>query len=150
MRALVIGIGSPLGDDAVGLVVAQRLASEPLPEGVTVVERDRPGLSLPDDLESTPAVVIVDALRSGAAPGSVLRIPPAALARERLTSSHTLRVAETLMLAVALDRRLPALRIVAIEIVAMEGETLSPEVAAAVEPACAAARAALEELLPRA
>jgi hydrogenase maturation protease len=150
MRALVIGIGSPHGDDAIGLLVAQRLASEPLPEGVTVVERDRPGLSLLDDLESTPAVVIVDALRSGAAPGSVLRIPPAALARERLTSSHTLRVAETLMLAVALNRTLPALRIVAIEIVAMQGETLSPEVAAAVEPACAAARAALEELLPRA
>ena len=150
MRALVIGIGSPHGDDAIGLLVAQRLASEPLPEGVTVVERDRPGLSLLDDLESTPAVVIVDALRSGAAPGSVLRIPPAALARERLTSSHTLRVAETLMLAVALGRTLPALRIVAIEIVAMQGETLSPEVAAAVEPACAAARAALEELLPRA
>lgn len=150
MRALVIGIGSPHGDDAVGLMVAERLAREPLPEGVHVVARDRPGLSLLDDLETAPAAVIVDALRSGAAPGSVLRIPPAALARERLTSSHTLRVAETLMLAVALNRPLPALRVIAIEIVETQGETLSPAVAAAIEPACAAARAALEELLLRA
>ncbi|MCC6642564.1 MAG: hydrogenase maturation protease [Deltaproteobacteria bacterium] len=150
MRALVIGIGSPFGDDAVGLHVAERLSGQSLPDGVAVVARDRPGLSLLDDLESTPAAVIVDALRSGAQAGSVLRIPPAALARDRLTSSHTLRVAETLSLAVALGRRLPALRVVAIEIVLTQGETLSPEVAAAIEPACEAALAALGELLPRA
>ena len=150
MRALVIGIGSPFGDDAVGLHVAERLTRTPLPDGVSVVSRDRPGLSLLDDLEAVPAAVIVDALRSGARPGSVLRIPPAALARDRLTSSHTLRVAETLSLAVALGRRLPALRVVAIEIVLTQGEGLSPEVAAAIEPAAAAALAALGELLPRA
>lgn len=150
MRALVIGIGSPYGDDAVGLRVAERLACDPMPEGVAVVSRDRPGLSLLDDLESTAAAVIIDALRSGAAPGSVVRIPPSALARDRLTSSHALRVAETLSLAVALGRRLPALRIVAVEVAVTSGADLSPEVAAAIEPACEAARAALAELLPRA
>ena len=150
MRALVIGIGSPFGDDAVGLHVAERLTRTPLPDGVSVVSRDRPGLSLLDDLEAVPAAVIVDALRSGARPGSVLRIPPAALARDRLTSSHTLRGAETLSLAVALGRRLPALRVIAIEIVLTQGDGLSPEVSAAIEPAAAAALAALGELLPRA
>ncbi len=150
MRVLVIGIGSPHGDDAVGLRVAERLSREPLPEGVSVVARDRPGLSLLDDLESAAAAVIIDALRSGAAPGSVVRIPPSALARERLTSSHALRVAETLTLAVALGRPLPVLRIVAIEIPLTSGTELSPEVAAAIEPACRATRAALAELLQRA
>lgn len=150
MRVLVIGIGSPFGDDAVGLHVAERLSRAPLPDGVTVVARDRPGLGLLDDLEGTPAAVIVDALRSGMRPGSVVSVPPAALTRDRLTSSHTLRVAETLSLAVALGRPLPVLRVVAIEILVTQGDGLSPEVAAAIEPACAAALAALGELLPRA
>jgi hydrogenase maturation protease len=148
MRALVIGIGSPHGDDAIGLRVAERLASEPLPPGVQVVARDRPGLTLLDDLEEAPAAVLVDALRSGGTPGVVRRVPPAALASARLGSSHALRVAETLALAVALERRLPPLRIIAIEISVWTGDGLSPPVAAALGPACEAARAALAELLP--
>jgi hydrogenase maturation protease len=147
MRALVIGVGSPNGDDAVGLHVAERLARGPLPSGVHVVARDRPGLSLLEDLESAPAAVLVDALRSGGTPGVVRRVPPAALAQARLGSSHALRVAETLALALALDRPLPPLRIVAVEIAATTGDTLSPSVAAAIEPACAATLAALAELI---
>lgn len=149
MRALVIGVGSPHGDDAIGLRVAELLAQERLPEGVGVIARDRPGLALLDDLEGVAAAVLVDALRTGAAPGAVLRLPPAAFARERITSSHSLRVAETLALAVALDRPLPALRVVAIGISTITGEGLTPAVAAALAPACSAALAALAELLPR-
>ena len=147
MRALVIGIGSPHGDDAIGLCVAERLAREELPPDVVVVARDRPGLSLLDDLETAPAAVLVDALRSGKAAGVVRRIPPAALSGARLGSSHALRVAETLALAAALDRRLPPLRIVGVEIDNVTGVGLSAAVAAALGPACIAAREALAELL---
>ena len=147
MRALVIGVGSPNGDDAIGLRVAERLAREELPPGVVVIARDRPGLALLDDLESAPAAVLVDGLRSADAAGVVHRIAPAALARARLGSSHALCVAETLALAVALGRRLPPLRIVAVAIGSLTGDALSPPVAAALETACAETRAALAELL---
>lgn len=148
MRALVIGIGSPHGDDAIGLCVAERLAREGLPPGVTVVARDRPGLALLDDLEPVPAAVLVDAVRAGNKAGEVGRVPPAALTRSHLGSSHGLQVAETLALAEALGRRLPPIRIVGIEIATVRGEGLSPPVAAALEAACREARAALAELLP--
>ena len=144
----MIGIGSPHGDDAIGLRVAERLAREGLPPGVAVVARDRPGLALLDDLEPAPAAVLVDAVRAGNKPGEVQRVPPAALTRSRLGSSHGLRVAETLALAEALGRRLPPIRIVGIEITTTRGEGLSPLVAAALEAACREARAALAELVP--
>jgi hydrogenase maturation protease len=94
--------------------------------------------------------VLVDALRSGGRPGFVWRVPPAALSRGRIGSSHELRVADTLALAESLGRQLPPLRIVAVEVGTVRGEGLSPEVAAAVEEACAAALSALAELMPRA
>jgi Ni,Fe-hydrogenase maturation factor len=49
---------------------------------------------------------------------------------------------------VALERRIPPLRIIGIEIEVHAGDGLSPAVEAAIEPACEAVLAALEELRP--
>lgn len=144
----MIGVGSPQGDDAVGLHVAERLATRALPAGVRVIARDRPGVALLDDLAAAPAVVLVDALRGGEAPGRVCIVREEALARARAASSHALGVAETLALARALGRPLPALRVVGIEIAdAAPGDALSPPVARALDTACELALDALAEML---
>lgn len=105
----MIGIGNELrGDDAAGLQVARRLrAGEP---GVAVREHAGEAVDLLEMWRGADAVVLVDAVRSGAPPGTVHRIDasaepiPAALSR---TSSHAISAAEAIELGRALGR-LPA------------------------------------------
>jgi hydrogenase maturation protease len=125
-----------------------RLQSRSLPPDVKIRRRDRPDAGLLDDLEQARAAVLIDALRTGAPPGHVVRVPPSVLTRGRMSASGGLRIAEALTLAVALERRLPPLRIIGVEIEWHEGEGLSPAVEAAIEPACEAVLAALAELRP--
>jgi hydrogenase maturation protease len=148
VRLRVIGVGSPDGDDAVGLAVAQQLASEGVPPDVEVVARSRPGLDLLEDLRAVDGVVLVDAL-CGGDPGAVLRIAVEQLAAGRATS-HAFGVAEALSLAAALDVRAAPLRIVAIAVGngarANPGAPLSRAVRAAIGPACQRVRAELRDL----
>jgi len=146
MRIKVIGLGSPKGDDAIGLEVARRLCHEALPAGATAVLCERPGVNLLDELEGLDAAVLVDALHSGAPPGSVRVLGPAELARGPTLSSHALGVADALALAAALGRPRPVLRIVAVELEAGSGETLSLAGRAAVSEACRTVRTLLTEL----
>jgi hydrogenase maturation protease len=66
----IIGIGSPFGDDAVGLEVARRLAEAP-PPNCDVVAADRPGTDLIELLRDIQGAILVDAVRSGAPPGTL-------------------------------------------------------------------------------
>jgi hydrogenase maturation protease len=152
-RAVVIGVGSPHGDDAVGLRVAERLAARlaerqpawPEPGSappVRVVARDRPGPELVDDLCGAELAIVVDAMRTGGAPGRVAELAPDALASGAALSTHGFGVAHALRLADALGRTPVRVRLVGVEVERLEGE-LSPRVAAAVDVACARVLACL-------
>jgi hydrogenase maturation protease len=52
----IIGIGSPFGDDAVGLEVARILAGSQ-PRDCEVIASDRPGMALVDLLDGAEAVI---------------------------------------------------------------------------------------------
>lgn len=114
-RLRIIGIGSPFGDDRLGLEAAARLASAP-PPGCEVVAADRPGVALLELFTDAGAIVLIDAVRSGAAPGTVhdLTLEAVPAAGLDLVSSHGLGVGETLALARALDR-LPSGRLLGVE-----------------------------------
>jgi hydrogenase maturation protease len=101
----IIGIGAPFGDDAAGLEVARRLAATTLPE-CDVVAADRPGARLLDLLDGMEAVILVDAVCSGAPPGTVHQLTFAELVRDcgRFVSSHELGVGASLELARKLGR----------------------------------------------
>lgn len=117
---LVLGVGDVLrGDDGVGVEIARRLRDRPPPPGVSV--RDRPGemTTLLDAWDGFDGVVLVDAMRSGAAPGTVRRFD---LAREPLprqvagtASSHAAGVGEALELARVLGRLPPRVVVYAVE-----------------------------------
>jgi hydrogenase maturation protease len=105
----VVGIGNQLrGDDAVGLHVARRLRGA-LPVSVEVVEHQGEPTGLMDSWEGAEAVWLVDAVSSGAKPGTVHRLDvsegelPSQLFR---ASTHHIGLAEVVELARAL-RRLP-------------------------------------------
>ncbi|HEV2447894.1 MAG TPA: hydrogenase maturation protease [Candidatus Sulfopaludibacter sp.] len=68
---LLIGLGSPLmGDDAIGCVVAERLAAGPAPpEGVEVLAGGTDLLAWAEQMEGRRCVVIVDAMQG--TPGAV-------------------------------------------------------------------------------
>jgi hydrogenase maturation protease len=149
VRLRVIGVGSPHGDDAVGLAVAERMAREELPPGVEVVARSRPGLDLLDDLRGVDGVVLVDAICGEGPPGAVRGVDPEQLAPGR-GSSHAQGVAEALSLAAALGCRPARLRIVGIDVGSEAGVSpgapLSHAVRTAVAAACLRVHSELREM----
>lgn len=147
MSSIVIGIGNEYRrDDGVGLVVAERLRSR-VPAGVEVVGCELEPSRLIDAWEGAELALVVDAVHSGAEPGTLHRFDageapvPAAVFRP---STHAFGVGEAVELSRALGT-LPA-RVVLFGVEGEEfaaGEGLTPPVEAAVEPV---ARAMLEEL----
>jgi hydrogenase maturation protease len=134
---LVIGLGNEhRGDDACGLLVARRLRTE-LGSVGTVLERSTEGTELLDLWDGRDLVVVVDALSSGSAPGTVRRIEvgaeplPATLST---TSTHGVSLAQAVALGQALHRLPRRLVIYGIEGSSFApGSVPSPCVAEAVE-----------------
>jgi hydrogenase maturation protease len=140
----VIGVGNRWrGDDAAGLVAAQRLRESPA--GADVLELEGEPVALLDAWEGEGRVIVIDAVVSGSEPGTVHRID--AIEDElpdfmRRTSTHALGLAEAVELGRALDRLPGGLIVLGIEGSSFEaGDALTPGaergVAAAVERAAA-------------
>jgi hydrogenase maturation protease len=135
-ETLVIGVGNAYrSDDGAGVVAARKLAEHRLP-GVRVVEMIGEGTSLVEAWKGAPSVLLVDAVSSGAVPGTIhLFVPqagplPTGLERR---SSHSFGLAEAVEVARALDRLPPRLVIYGIEgRLFNSGQGLSPEVERAV------------------
>ncbi len=145
MRIRVIGVGTPHGDDAAGLRVAERLARAGLPEGVRVITCER-GADLLELLGRSGAVVIIDAMRSGSAPGTVRRISAEALAARAGLSTHALGVSEALALAHALGRAPERIELVGIEAGSAGHARISTEVESGIAVATSVVRSVLDEL----
>jgi hydrogenase maturation protease len=141
----VVGVGNPWrSDDAAGLAVARRLQGT-LPAGVEVLEREGEPSGLIDAWEGTGRLWLVDAVSAGAPPGTLHRYDvseeelPAALFRASTT--HHLGLAEAIELARALGRLPQHVVFLGIEGSSFEaGNTLTPEVEAAVELVAATIR----------
>ena len=106
---MVIGIGNGLGhDDAAGLVIARGLRASGHEAELTVHEHECETLGLLDIWQGADAVVLVDAIRSGAPPGTLHRFDATCApipARLRSSSStHAFGVGEAIELARALGR----------------------------------------------
>lgn len=131
--ALVIGAGSDLRrDDGAGLAVARRVRAA----GIDVFEARGDLSSLVDSWAGKQRVIIVDAVRSGAVPGTLHRFDAAAAPIPALfarASTHAFGVAEAVELARALGRLPRSLVVYGIEGSDFSiGEGLTPEVALAV------------------
>ncbi|SFI85216.1 hydrogenase maturation protease [Albimonas pacifica] len=135
----VIGLGAPLrGDDAVGREVARRLRAH-APPGVEIHDSDGETAALVELLEGARAAILVDACRSGAAPGALRRLDAAAgplPAGLGAVSTHGLGPAEAIELARALGVLPPRCLVYAIEAARFDpGAPLTPAVALAAERA---------------
>ncbi|MFI5184949.1 MAG: HyaD/HybD family hydrogenase maturation endopeptidase [Vicinamibacteria bacterium] len=76
VRLLVLGLGNVLcGDDGLGAVAIARIrARYEIPEGVSVLDGGTLGLSLLPYVEDAEKVILVDAIRAEAPPGSFVRL----------------------------------------------------------------------------
>lgn len=104
---LIIGIGNAYrGDDAVGLHVAQCLKKQAL-NHVHVIEESGDGAALMDCWKDADTVILVDAVYSGARPGTIYRFDAHAQpmpANFFHYSTHVFGVAEAIELARALNQ----------------------------------------------
>ena len=101
-ETLVIGVGNAhRGDDGAGIVAARKIAAQRLP-GVRVAEMNGEGTSLVEAWKNSPSVLLVDAVSSGAVPGTIHRFEaqagplPTGLEHH---SSHSFGVAEAVEVA---------------------------------------------------
>lgn len=132
---LVLGLGSPLmADDGLGLAALARLDEEwEFSPPVELVDGGTWGMNLLHLIEDAPRLILLDAIRAGAAPGSVVEIERSELPRyfSHKLSPHQIDLREVLALA-ELRGKLPAEAVaIGIEPAVVELSTeLSPQVAA--------------------
>lgn len=107
-RVRLIGIGSPFGDDRFGWEAAQALRRSDAmnavaPDRIEILFLDRPGAMLPMHWQEADIVILLDAVRSGAAPGTRHCLEARDLPGARaLCSSHGFGIASAIGLARAL------------------------------------------------
>ena len=151
----MVGIGQSLrGDDAAGLA-AVRMWREKFPETasrpeVRVEASELPGLALINLIADFDVAILVDAVQSNAAPGTIHRIGEKDLSAfsSDAKSAHGWGVAETLTLSRQLNQKLPAIRIIGIEAAQMVmGAGMSEAIKEAIPLACEAIEQEIKSLL---
>ena len=137
---VLVGVGNPWRrDDGVAAAVLAA-AGHRLPPNVELVETDGEPSRLIDAWTDVGLAVVVDAVSSGAAPGTihVWRDAREIARAAPSTGSHALGVADAVALGHALDRLPGTLVVVSVEVAdTSPGHGLSPAVAAAVDAAVA-------------
>jgi hydrogenase maturation protease len=134
---VVLGVGNAhRHDDGVGVFVAQRVRRE-ASNAVKVLDNMRDSVDLMEAWEDAETVIVVDAVSSGAKPGTIYKIEvgehplPEILCRY---SSHNLSIGEAIGLSRALGTLPPRLLICGIEGTNFHlGSGLSPEVEVSAE-----------------
>jgi len=73
-KIVILGVGNLLlSDEGVGVHVANELMKMELPPGVSVVEGGTDGFRLLNVITGADRLIVIDAVRGGAAPGSIYR-----------------------------------------------------------------------------
>jgi len=147
-KTIFIGVGNPFrSDDGAGRAVVRRLRKE-IPADIRVLEETGDGAELLEAWEGTDRVILVDAVQSGAPPGTIHRFDARA---EKLpswfsrSSTHAFGVAEAIELARTMGDLPPCLIVYGIEGLDFSaGTELSPEVTGVIS---SAATLILQEIL---
>lgn len=99
---LVLGIGNILlRDEGIGVRVVEAMRSMPLPADVELVDGGTGGADLLDLIADRKKIIVIDAMNSGDAAGSIRRLAPDDLARHDrpALSLHEFGLLETLRMA---------------------------------------------------
>jgi hydrogenase maturation protease len=157
MKTLVVGLGNPiLSDDAIGIRVAQAVRERVSDPEVEFLEASLGGLSLAERLEGYDRAVLIDAIQTrgqrsplgDGEPGTVYRLTLDDLPTYNADGAHDASLKTALQVFRQQGGHVPdEIAIIAIEAVNMLdfGETLTPEVEAAIPAAVDAVLAELDQ-----
>ena len=134
-RVLVLGIGNTvMSDDGVGVKVVQMLQQQYLfPANVELVDGGTLGLDLLPQLEGISHLIMVDAVETGAKPGTLVRLAGEELpiALETKISPHQMGLKDLLAVARLLGHAPGEMVLIGVQPGSIEMDTeLTPEVAA--------------------
>jgi hydrogenase maturation protease len=153
MKTLILGLGNPLvTDDSVGLRVVEQL--KPLladRADVEVSEDYWGGLRLMERMIGFDRAIIIDAIQSGAPPGTVHRLTPDSISTQRSASAHDVNLPTALEFGrkagVALPKNDDILLVgIEAEDILNFGEQCTPAVEAAIPLAVGTVMRAIEEM----
>ncbi len=153
MKTLILGLGNPLiSDDSVGLRVAKEVAPRLEDrDDVEVGEDYWGGLRLMERMVDFDRAIVVDAICTGAAPGTIHRLETGSIATQKSASAHDVNLPTALELGRQSGAHLP--RDEDIVLIGIEAEDVlnfseecTPAVAAAIPVAVEEVLRALDEL----
>ena len=135
MRIVVLGVGNILlSDEGIGVRAIEKLQLDyVLPPEVVVVDGGTTGMEMLDDLSNADHIIIIDAVRSGKAPASIVR-----LADEQVPvffktklSPHQIGLSDVLATLAFIGEQPGGVTVIGVEPVSLEtGMSLSPQVEA--------------------
>ena len=138
-KTLAIGLGNPIvSDDGAGWRVVQRLKTVLADrDDVDVREDYRGGLRLMERMIGYERAIVVDAIRTGAEPGTIHHLAPDSVPTQRSASAHDVNLPTALAFGRRTGVHLPAdrdIRLVGIEAVdvASISDRCTPSVEAAI------------------
>jgi hydrogenase maturation protease len=115
---LVLGIGNILlRDEGVGVRVAEKMKEMTLPPEVEVIDGGTGGLDMLYHIEGRKKVIVVDAVKAGAPPGTLFRFTDKDLAAKKgtLRSAHGIDFSDVIAAARFLGTKPPAIVFIGIE-----------------------------------
>lgn len=154
-RILVLGLGNPLvTDDSVGLRVAERLGPLLADRADVEVSQDFwGGLRLMERMVGFDRAIVIDAICTGAPPGTIHRLTPSSIPTQRSASSHDVNLPTALALGRTAGLQLPRdedILLVGVEAadILSFGEHCTPAVEDAIPPAVEEVLGELAKLSP--
>jgi hydrogenase maturation protease len=150
MKTLILGLGNPLiTDDSIGLRVVEALRPRLAERADVEVSEDYwGGLRLMERMIGFDRAIVVDAIQTGAPPGTIHRLTPDGIPTQRNASAHDMNLSTALEFGRQAGMHLPpneAIRLVGVE--AEDILTFSEQCTPAVEAAVPRAVEAVLEAL---
>lgn len=130
-KVLILGIGNYLmGDEGVGVHLAQRLENEPLPLGIDVLDGGTGGFHLTHFIENYPVVILVDATLDDNPIGNIRLLEPR-FSKDfpKAMSTHDIGMKDVIEAMIFMDK-LPKIYLFAVSIKSLQQQqvTLSEEI----------------------
>lgn len=136
-KTVILGVGNLLlSDEGVGVHVAEKMMKMDLPHGIEVIEGGTDGFGLIDIISEADRLVVVDAVKGGAKPGSIYKfniedVPDSP--KMYKTSVHQVGILEVVHLSELITEKRPQTTVIGIEPESVEmGMELSATVGAVV------------------
>jgi len=131
-KTVILGIGNILlSDEGIGVHVAYELMKMEMPPGVSVVEGGTDGFRLVNVITEADRLIVVDAVRGGAEPGSIYRFDAndiKSVPSGFMTSVHQIGILEVINLS-GLIGKTPKTTVIGIEPKSLQmGLELSPDI----------------------